>query len=214
MGSTKVRAKGAGKEKEEQKKEEKKEEKKRPEVRRDIPQLIIRVAGTDLDGGKPIVRALRKIKGIGIAMSKAICLVAKINPLATLGSLNESEITNLENVIKNPTKFNVPSFLVNRKKDPATGTDLHLTSSDLDISRRFDIQRYIDLRTYRGWRHMLGQPVRGQRTKSSFRVTGMAVGVMKKAVLQKQAVGASPTATTATKPETTKPAEKPTAPKK
>lgn len=175
--------------KEEKKEEPKKEEKKKPEIRRDIPQQIIRVAGTDLDGGKPVLRAIKKIKGIGSVMNKAICIAAKIDPMAKLGSLTESDIANLENVIKNPTSFNIPSFLVNRRKDPATGADAHLTSSDLDISRRFDIQRYIDLKTYRGWRHMLGQPVRGQRTRSTFRVTGMTVGVMKAAV---QKPGAAP----------------------
>ena len=214
MGSIKVKAKDMGKEKETKKEEPKKDEKKRPEVRH-IPTLIIRFAGTDLDGGKPVVRALRKIKGIGISTSNAICLAAKISSSTKLGSLSESEIMNLESVIKNPTNFNIPAFLVNRRRDPATGVDMHLTSSDLDIARRFDVQRYIDLRTYRGWRHMLGQPVRGQRTRSTFRQTGMTVGVMKKAVLQKPAAGTAPTsASTATaKPEVTKPSGK-AAPKK
>jgi small subunit ribosomal protein S13 len=194
--------------KEEPKKEEKKEEKKRPEVRRDIPTLIIRVAGTDLDGEKPVMHALRKIKGIGIAMSKAICIGAKVNPLTKLGSLDETQVSNLENVIKNPLNFGVPQFMVNRRRDMSTGTDMHLTSSDLDISKRFDVQRYVDLKTYKGWRHMLGQPVRGQETRSSFRVTGMAVGVMKKAILQKAAPAgaAAPAATTGAAPA---PAAKP-----
>ena len=206
MGSGK-RVKDVEKVKEDPKKEEKKEERKKPEARRDIPLLIIRVAGTDLDGGKPVGRALRKIKGIGIATSKAICHAAKINPSTKLESLSESEIANLENVIKNPINFNFPAFMANRRKDLATGIDMHLTSSDLDIARRFDIQRYINLRTYRGWRHMLGQPVRGQRTRSTFRVTGMAVGVMKKVALQKAAPGAAPTTGPVTAPAAAKPAE-------
>lgn len=160
----------------------KKEEKKRPVARPVAPKLVIRVAGTDLDGEKPVARALRKIKGISYSMSKAICHAAKINPLTKLGSLTEAQIDTLENIIKNPVNFNVPSFLVNRRRDFATGADLHLTSSDLDIARKFDIQRYVDLRTYRGWRHMLGQPVRGQRTRSTFREKGRVVGVMKKAI--------------------------------
>ena len=204
MGSTKIRAKDVGKGKE----EPRKEEKKRPEVRRDIPQLIIRVAGTDLDGGKSVMRSLRKIKGIGVATSNAICRGAKIDSSTKLGSLSETEIANLENVIKNPTNFNVPTFLVNRRKDPATGSDIHLTSSDLDIARRFDVQRYINLRTYRGWRHMLGQPVRGQRTRSTFRATGMTVGVMKKAALQKQVAATQAPATTGAKPDTKAEAKK------
>jgi len=34
------------------------------------------------------------------------------------------------------------------------------------------------MKSYKGWRHSLGQPVRGQRTRSHFR-KGSAIGVMK-----------------------------------
>ncbi|MBI1978554.1 MAG: 30S ribosomal protein S13 [Candidatus Aenigmarchaeota archaeon] len=200
MGSTKIKAKDSAKEKGKEIKEEKKEDKKRPEAR-DIPQFIIRVAGTDLDGGKPVVRALRKIRGIGVAASMAICLASKLAPNRKLGDLTESEIGTLESAIKNPINFGIPPFLVNRRKDRETGLDMHLTSSDLDIAKKFDIQRYINLKTYKGWRHMLGQPVRGQRTRSTFRVTGRTVGVLKKVALQKQAPA---TATPAPPPAQTK----------
>lgn len=62
-----------------------------------------------------------------------------------------------------------------------TGQDLHLTGADLDVARKFDIQKMVDLKTWKGFRHMLGQPVRGQRTRSSFR-GGRIVGVVRKAV--------------------------------
>lgn len=145
---------------------------------------IVRVAGTDLDGEKPTIRAIRKIKGISYATSKAICKVAGFNPQVKLGQLAEKDIEKLEKIIKDPSKFNIPLFLVNRRKDRETGEDLHLTGSDLDIAKRFDIKRYIDLRTYRGWRHMFGQPVRGQRTRSSFRERGKIVGVVRKQVMK------------------------------
>lgn len=177
MGSKKPKVK------EVQKKEEKsKKEEKRHDVRRDIPLQIIRVAGTDLDGGKPLIRALRKIKGLGFATTSAICRIAKIDPYVKLGSLSESQITSLESVIKNPTKHGLAIYLTNRRRDPDTGENVHLTASDLDIAKRFDIQKYINLKTYRGWRHMLGQPVRGQRTRSTFRNKGRTVGVIKKAL--------------------------------
>lgn len=163
--------------KERKKKRVAKEVEKKPEVKR----AIVRVANTNLDGEKALVNALREIKGIGYAMSKAICTVANLDPRRKLGSLSESELENLEQIINNPIKFGVPAFLVNRRKDLKTGEDLHLIGAELDIAKKFDIQRYIELRTYRGWRHMLGQPVRGQRTKSHFR-KGRAVGVIKKAV--------------------------------
>ena len=112
-------------------------------------------------------------------MSKAICSVAGLNPHSKLGSLSEKEIEKLEEIIRNPGKFGIPSFLFNRRKDRESGKDLHLISSELDIARKFDIQRMIELRTYKGIRHMLGLPVRGQRTRSTFR-KGRTVGVIRK----------------------------------
>jgi len=70
---------------------------------------------------------------------------------------------------------------VNRRKDLESGTDIHLSGQDVDIGRRFDIQRLVDAKTYKGVRHMLGLPVRGQRTRSSFR-KGRVVGVVRKSV--------------------------------
>lgn len=179
MGSKKGNLKEEVKEKKEEKP---KEEKKRPDVRRDIPSQIIRVAGTDLDGGKPIIRALRKIRGLGFTTTSEICRLTKIDPHSKLGSLNESQMATLEDAIKNPTKYGMVDYLINRRRDPETGEKLHLTASDLDIAKKFDIQKYINLKSYRGWRHMQGQPVRGQRTRSTFRNKGRTVGVIKKAV--------------------------------
>jgi small subunit ribosomal protein S13 len=142
---------------------------------------IVRVAGTDLDGEKPLIRALRGIKGISYSMSKAISNVSGFDQNIKLGSLKEEDVQKLEEIIKNPVKFGVPAWMVNRRKDIETGQDLHLTGTDLDITKKFDIQRMIDLKTWKGFRHMLGQPVRGQRTRSSFR-GGRVVGVIRKAV--------------------------------
>ncbi|HDD71594.1 MAG TPA: 30S ribosomal protein S13, partial [Candidatus Aenigmarchaeota archaeon] len=93
--------------------------------------------------------------------------------------LSEAQIEKLEEIIKDPAKFGIPSFLFNRRKDWETGKDLHLTSSELEIQTKFDIQRMIDIKCYKGIRHMLGLPVRGQRTRSSFR-KGRTVGVIRR----------------------------------
>jgi small subunit ribosomal protein S13 len=61
-----------------------------------------------------------------------------------------------------------------------SGIDMHMSGSDVDVTRKFDVQRMVDKKTYKGVRHMLGLPVRGQRTKSSFR-KGRTVGVVRKA---------------------------------
>lgn len=175
MGVTKVR------DKVEKAEEKKPSAKPKVEKSKEI-RTIVRVINTDLDGEKPILLALQKIKGISSSMSKAICKVANLKPYQKLGSLDTGGIEKIEATIRDPIKSGVPTFLVNRKKDIETGKDLHLTGADLDIARKFDIQRYINLKTYRGWRHMMGQPVRGQSTRSSFREKGRVVGVMRKEI--------------------------------
>jgi small subunit ribosomal protein S13 len=141
---------------------------------------IVRVVNTDLNGEKPLFMGIMKIRGIGFAMSKAVCQLAELDPRKKLSDLNEQEIIRLEAVLKDPLKHEIPLFFANRRNDIETGKNMHLIGVDLDVSKKFDIQRHVDMKTYRGWRHMLGQPVRGQRTRSSFRGTGKSVGVMKK----------------------------------
>ncbi len=165
-------------------KEEKKEERPKKEEKKEVvkTKVIVRIANTDLDGEKRLAYALKGVKGIGFTMAKAICKAAGLDPSRKLSSLNESEIEKLEDVILNPSKYGIPSYLFNRRKDLESGKDLHLIGSDLEVVKKFDIERYINLKTYRGWRHMLGQPVRGQSTRSHFRERGKIVGVTKKAI--------------------------------
>jgi small subunit ribosomal protein S13 len=175
MGVTKVKA-------EEEKVEKPKREKveKKPAEKKEV-KLIVRVMNTDLDGEKPLKSALLGIKGISHAMSKAVCIASGFDPNIKLGSLSEEDVAKLEAIIKEPTKYGIPSWLLNRRREPETGADLHLVGADLEIAKKFDIQKMIDLKTYKGMRHMLGLPVRGQRTRSSFR-KGRVVGVVKKSV--------------------------------
>ena len=70
------------------------------------------------------------------------------------------------------------SWMLNRKKDRESGLSKHLITTDLDLARDFDVRRMKKIKSYRGWRHATGQPVRGQRTRSHFRKGG-AVGVAK-----------------------------------
>jgi small subunit ribosomal protein S13 len=141
---------------------------------------IVRVAGTNLNGEQPLLQALRGIKGINYTMAKALCSVSGIAPDTKLGTLSEKDIERLEEIIKKPTKFGIPGWVLNRRKDIKSGEDLHITGPELKVAQRFDIKRLIDLKSYRGIRHMFGLPVRGQRTRSSFR-KGKTVGVMRKA---------------------------------
>jgi len=142
--------------------------------------VMVRVANTDLDGDNPLVRALTGIKGISHTMSKAMCSVSGFDPSTKLKSLKESDIRKIEDIISNPIKFGIPSFLVNRRRDVKTGKDLHFAAADLEMTQKFDVKRMINIKSYKGVRHMFGLPVRGQRTRSSFR-KGRSVGVVRKA---------------------------------
>ena len=187
MGSTRLKAKKE-KAEEKPKKEEKKE---KPKVERKDQEMrqLVRVIGTDLEGTQSLKMSLTKIKGISFFMSNAICHVTGFDPRMKLGDLNEQQLQKVEDVIKNPTNYGIPIWAFNRRHDLATGADLHLSGADFDISRKFDIQRMIDLKTYKGGRHMLGLPVRGQRTRSKFR-GGRSVGVLRKsAKVQAAAAG-------------------------
>lgn len=177
MGSTKVKE-----QKEEKVKEEAKEKgKEKPKVEKKEMRELVRIYNTDLDGTKSTMLGLTKIKGISHAMSKAICNVSGLNPYTKLSSLKEDDIKLIEKIIKDPAASGIAHWMLNRKKDRDSGKDLHLSGQDLDVARKFDIQRLIDIKSCKGIRHMFGLPVRGQRTRSSFR-KGRSVGVVRKTV--------------------------------
>jgi small subunit ribosomal protein S13 len=180
MGVTKVKE---SKEKKEGKKSpvKKKEIVKEKKVRKAIEGVrgIVRIAEVDLDGNKKLKNSLIRIKGIGKTLASAVVISSGLDPNAYLGSLNEEQIKKLEDVMKNPLNYGIPRYLLNRRLDPVTGEDAHLVSSHLKITVKSDIDAMRKMRCYKGVRHELGLPVRGQRTRTSFR-GGRAVGVAKK----------------------------------
>jgi small subunit ribosomal protein S13 len=142
---------------------------------------IVRVANTDLDGKKQIGIAITKIKGIGRMFANAICSVIELDVTKKAGALSEAEIKKLNEVIASPLKFDIPVWMVNRRKDYETGEDGHLITADLAFSKQNDIKRMRKSKSYKGMRHSWGVPVRGQRTKSNFRKNkGKVKGVTRK----------------------------------
>lgn len=180
MGTTKL--KPMEEEKEEKKEYKKAKKPEKPKIESSELRTIVRVMGTDLDGEKPLIRALTGIKGISYSMCKAILSSSEYNEMTKLGSLAEQDIRKIEEIIRNPQNYGIPSWMLNRRKDRETGKDIHFSGVDLDVAKKFDIQGMIDLKSYKGVRHMLGLPARGQRTRSSFR-KGRVVGVVRKAAL-------------------------------
>lgn len=140
---------------------------------------IVRIVNTDIIGTKQVSHALTQIYGVNYSLSEAVCTTLKIDKQLKIGSLTDDQIKKMEQVIKNPGQFNIPSFLLNRRVDPEIGKDLHFTSSDLKLSKEFDIKMFKKIKSYRGIRHALGLTLRGQRTRSNFR-KGKSLGVSKK----------------------------------
>ena len=114
----------------------------------------------------------------------------KINSGLRIGNLSNEQIKSIENIIQNPSSSNFPSWFLNRRKDIETGEDKHLITSDIDFTVRNDVEREKATGSWRGYRHMFGLKVRGQRTRCTGRKGG-AVGVAKGGrVLPAQAGGA------------------------
>ena len=143
---------------------------------------FVRIANTDLVGSKSIYHALRKIKGVSFMFANAICSVTNIEKSKKAGTLSESEIKKIDEVLKNPLKSNLKSWLFNRKKDYDSGENKHLLTSDLDFTKEFDIRRLQKIKSNKGLRHAWGLPLRGQKTKSNFRKNKRkgALGVKRK----------------------------------
>ena len=127
---------------------------------------IIRIMSKDVSGRMSIYSGLTKIKGISWTMSASICKVLGIDRKKKVGELTSSEIKRIEDFLANPK---LPLFVLNRRKDLASGKDIHLTSSDLDLQKEFDIKKLKKIKNFRGIRHVAGLPLRGQRTRSNFR---------------------------------------------
>lgn len=179
MGISKPKYETQEKEKLEKKQ---KEEKARTEARKrkaiEGVRGIVRIAEMDMDGTKKVAQALIRIKGIGHSLAKAVTIASGISSNVMVGSLTDEQLDKLEDIMRNPIKYGIPSHMVNRRSDPVVGGDRHLISSELAITKKADIDFMKKIRSYKGIRHELGLPVRGQRTRSSFR-TGAKVGVAK-----------------------------------
>lgn len=146
-------------------------------MKQELGESLIRILGADIPGNKKVVVGLTRIKGISWTFSNAVCSVLKIDKEKRIQDLSEKEREQITEFVKNPK---LPGFLLNRRRDIEGGEDKHLIGTDLDLQKEFDIKRQRKIKSYRGWRHAFGQPVRGQRTKSHFR-KNKTIGVLKKA---------------------------------
>lgn len=152
-----------------------KEEKKEKSREEKIAEELVRIMATDIPASLSVYAGLVRIKGISWAVSNAVCHLLGIEKNRKVSTLSADEITKIEKFIKNPK---LPEWLLNRRKDIETGFSKHLITTELDLQREFDVRRMKKMKCYKGIRHILGQPVRGQRTRAHFR-KGRVIGVIR-----------------------------------
>ena len=108
---------------------------------------MARIAGVDLPRDKRVEIALTYIFGIGLKTSQDILAATGINPDTRARDLTEDEVAKLREYIdKN-----------------------HLVEGDLRREISLNIKRLVEIGCYRGIRHRLGLPRRGQSTKNNAR---------------------------------------------
>jgi small subunit ribosomal protein S13 len=151
----------------------KKDEEENPDFK-----FLVRIANTDIEGEMPLYLALPKIKGVGRRVSIRIVDNLGLDRYTRIGDMSDEDIDKIQSAIENIHEI-LPHWMMNRQKDYDTGADVHVTSSEVQMTRRDDINRLKKARAYRGIRHERGHKVRGQRLKSNGR-TGLVLGVSRK----------------------------------
>ena len=110
---------------------------------------MARIAGVDLPKNKRVEIGLTYILGIGRSTSKKILARAEIHPDKRVQDLTEEEVNLLRKIIVDSGEFQV--------------------EGDLRREVAMNIKRLMDIGCYRGVRHRVGLPVRGQSTKNNAR---------------------------------------------
>ena len=108
---------------------------------------MARIAGVDLPKNKRIEIALTYIFGIGLSSSKKILAKAGVDPDKRVKDLTHEEISKIRDIIDKEYKV----------------------EGELRKEIAMNIKRLIDIGCYRGMRHVMGLPVRGQRTRTNAR---------------------------------------------
>ena len=107
----------------------------------------MRIEGVDLPKNERVEIGLTRIFGIGRASSQKILKAAGVNPDKRVKDLTDDDAVKIRAVID---------------KD-------HKVEGDLKREISMNMKRIIDIGSYRGYRHKMGLPVRGQRTRTNAR---------------------------------------------
>lgn len=108
---------------------------------------MARIAGVDLPRDKRVEIGLTYIYGIGLSRSHNILTSTGVSPDKRVRDLTDAEVAALREAVESE----------------------YQVEGDLRRWEGMNVKRLIDIGTYRGRRHRLGLPVRGQRTRTNAR---------------------------------------------
>lgn len=124
---------------------------------------MLYILGVNIPNNKSVKIALTYIYGIGKKRSNIICNKQHIMDATRVNTLSDAQINNLTKEIKT-----------------------YIIETDLKKLRRENIKRFIDIGSYKGFRHSAGLPVRGQRTHTNARTQKyLSRKLVKKVVIAK-----------------------------
>ena len=108
---------------------------------------MARISGVDLPRDKRVEIALTYIFGVGLARAQKAIAETGVNPDTRVRDLSDEDTTKLRAYIE----------------------DNYQVEGDLRRLEAMNIKRLADIGTYRGRRHRMGLPLRGQRTRTNAR---------------------------------------------
>ncbi|TAE61849.1 MAG: 30S ribosomal protein S13 [Nostocales cyanobacterium] len=108
---------------------------------------MARISGVDLPRDKRIEYGLTYIYGIGLTRSHQILAATGVNPDTRVKDLSDADVAALRAEIESN----------------------YQVEGDLRRLEAMNIKRLVDIGCYRGRRHRMGLPVRGQRTRTNAR---------------------------------------------
>ena len=123
---------------------------------------MARIAGVDIPRDKAVLIALTHIYGIGRVTSRKILDEANVDPRTAVRDLTDVELGRIRDQI-----------------------GLQQVEGDLRRSVQTNIARLREIGSYRGLRHRIGLPTRGQRTRTNARSRKggrLTVGVRKRLI--------------------------------
>lgn len=105
-----------------------------------------RIIGVDIPENKKILYSLQSIYGVGPKVAEMVLREAQIDPDKRARELTTDEVNRIQRIL-----------------------DRHELEGDLRRHVNDNVDRLKRIRSYRGLRHIMKLPVRGQRTKTNSR---------------------------------------------